>query len=202
MVQNVATSTASMVYRNPMDSELTELVRQRLYQLAKTKRFRRDALAERLGVVESAVTKNLITPGRPLTIGFVEAAAALADVPVAELLCPQGSEIKQVDAEEASLLRYLRQWPRTVRRALLAFVQFFSNEDPADTQFRNLREHWRHLNATDRERLNSYAVIFREKVLTPDQEQALNGRLRGLAARERARQGAARTKRGNDDDST
>ncbi len=202
MVEKVATSAASVVYQNPMDSELTELVRQRLYKLAKTKKFRRDALAERLGIVESAVTKNLITPGRPLTIGFVEAAATLADVPIAELFCPQGSDIKQVDAEEASLLRHLRQWPRTVRRALLAFLEFFSGEDPADMQFRNLREHWRHLSATDRERLNSYAVIFREKVLTPDQESALNGRLQGLAARERARRGAAQTKRGNDDDLT
>jgi transcriptional regulator with XRE-family HTH domain len=199
MVEKVATSTASVVYRNQMDSELTELVRQRLYKLAKTKRFRRDALAERLGIVESAVTKNLITPGRPLTIAFVEAAATLADVPIAELFCPQGSEIKQVDAEEAGLLRHLRLWPRTVRRSLLAFLQFFSSEDPADLQFRNLREHWRHLNATDRERLNSYAVIFREKVLAPDQRQALDERLQESVTRERERRGAGRTKKTNDE---
>jgi transcriptional regulator with XRE-family HTH domain len=187
VVSKIASGDDFVVYRRTVTSDpesLTEVVRRRLYRLSKQKRFRRDALAQRLGVVESAVTKNLRIEGRPLTIEFVAHVADLAQVPIAELVVPKGSDIKQVDAEEAMLLRYMRKWPRPTLRALLAFLTFFANEPPAETLKRNFDEQWRRLRVQDRERLYSYAIVFREQALGPDQLQALDDRVIGGAQRD------------------
>lgn len=157
--------------------DITELVRRRIADLHTNRRFDLARVAEALEVDPSAVSKNVRIPGRALSLRFVATVAELAHQPLAELVVPDGSLIKQLDADEAALLRYLRQWPKSVIRSLVGFLQFFADEPPAETMTRNLHEVWRRFDRQKRERLFSIALLLSEGMLTPDLLTALQERL-------------------------
>lgn len=156
---------------------LTDRVRAALRDLHQARRFSQVKLADRLKVDPSSVSHTLNKPDRPITLDFLEAASQLAGVRVAELVAEPGSVVKELNPDEAALLRALRNWPLTVTRSLVAFVAFFADEEPAATQTRNLHELWRHLNQRQREAVYGFAVMQREGSLPPEITAKLYERL-------------------------
>jgi transcriptional regulator with XRE-family HTH domain len=170
---------------------LAERLSVRLRELSEKRGFR-NALAKRLRVYPSAITPY-VSGEREMSMDMLEAVSELAAIPLAELVAPPGSLIKQLDADEAALLRHLRKWPKSVIRNLCQFVGFFADEDPAETQARNLHELYRGLRANDRDWLYSAAVMLREKALPPDLQQGLSEQL--VAELRRAEGDRGKTKR-------
>ncbi len=158
-----------------MAQSISERLLQRLQELTAKHGFQAK-LARKLSVSDQAITR-LVAGDTTLTVDALEAIAEVSGIPVAELVVPPSAVIKQLDAEEAALLRYLRRWPKTVSRALIVFVAFFADEEPAETQTRNLHELYRHLDAPMREALYGFAIGLREKSIPPDIERALFERL-------------------------
>jgi transcriptional regulator with XRE-family HTH domain len=152
---------------------LTERVRGRLVALKQEKRWKRKDVAARLGVDGSAVSR--IVTNKDITLAQLEAIATEAGVEPAELVAPPGT-LKQVNAEEAELLRYWRAWPKSVSQALLAFLRYFADESPAETQTRNVHEFWRGLNTRDRGWIFGILQMVREGILTPDLREGLTDR--------------------------
>lgn len=150
---------------------LSERVSDSLRELAERRGFRK-ALAERMGFRPSGVTPY-VKGERHVTLPMLEAISELSGVPVANLVVPPDSSIKQLNADEAALYRALHRWPLSVTRALCAFVAFFADEEPAAGLTRNLHELWRGLQAPDREWLYGIAVMLREGILPPDLRQGL-----------------------------
>lgn len=161
-----------------MTASLTERVRLALQRLFRERRFSQTNIAKRLGIVPSAVSRTLTDPNRPITLDFLEALAAeVPGVHVSELVAPSDAVLKQLNAEEAMILRALRRWPASVTRALAVFLAFFADEAPVDVQTRNLHEYWRGLGVKDREWLFGVAVLLREGTLAPDLQAGLVERL-------------------------
>lgn len=134
------------------------------------------ALARRLNFQPSAITPY-VTGERPMSLEVLEAVSELASVPLAELVAAPGSSVRELNADEAALLRALRRWPLTVTRSLCAFVAFFADEEPVAAQTRNFHELWRRMDQTRRDRIFSLAQLMSEGVLTPDLLSALQERL-------------------------
>lgn len=167
---------------------LTERVRAQLVKLHRARKFSQVAVAQRLNQFPSAVNHTLHRADRPLTLEFLEAVADTApSVLVAELVAPPGSTLKQLNPDEAALLRALRLWPAHVTRALGAFVAFFADEESEAVQTRNLHAYWRQMDQKDRDWFYGVAVLMREGSLGPDLRAGLVDRLedarRGGAAR-------------------
>lgn len=155
---------------------LTEVVRKRLYALYKKKRLNPAEVAHAVGITPNAVRRNLGEEGRPLTLAFVDACARVADEPIAELVAPIGSLVRQLSPDENTVLRYVRAWPKSVLRAFVLFLRYFAKEAPEEREFRDLVERWRGLVEKDRKRILDIATVFREKALTPDQRAAIAAR--------------------------
>ena len=150
---------------------LSERVTAHLQAFAERRGFR-TALAKRLQLSQSAISPY-VSGERPVTLAMVEAISEAANVPIAELVAPADTEIKQLDADEAALLRWLRLWPKDVTRHLGRFVQFFADEAPAVQQQRNFHEMYRNLGTKDREWLYGVSVMLREGTLPPDLQAGL-----------------------------
>lgn len=127
-------------------------------------------------MVPSAITPYVQGHREP-SLTMLEAVSELTQVPIAELVTPPEAVLKQLNPDEAALLRWLRSWPLDVTRSLVQFVAFFADEPPAARQTRNLHELWRGLGHADREWLYGVAVMLREKTLAPDLQAALLQRL-------------------------
>src|SRR5688500_6145441 len=95
-----------------MDS-LSAIVRERIVSLNKNGRFKQAAVARAMGVTPSAVN-GYFKGATEITVTLLDAVSEVAQIPVAELITPPGSTIKQLDADEAALLRWLRLWPKDV----------------------------------------------------------------------------------------
>lgn len=180
-----------------MDS-LADRVKARTLALYGDGRFTQAALAECLGVDPSAA-QGYVKGTTRISLKVLEAVSIVSGEPLAELVVPPGSLIKQVNADEAALLRALRSWPLSVTRALGVFVAYFADEPPALQQTRKMHEHYKNLDVKKREQLLSIAQLLDEGVLGPDllgalQERLLDDRL--ADAGETARR--KRTTRDND----
>jgi transcriptional regulator with XRE-family HTH domain len=144
----------------------TDRVRQRLQGLVREKKLPQSIVAGKLGIARSAVNRYVHGP-TPITIDFLEVAEEVSGVPLGELASPQESW-KQVNPDEAALLRALRRWPITVTRALGAFVAFFADEPAQVRQTRNFHELWRHLPQKKRDELYAIGVLLSGGTLAPD----------------------------------
>lgn len=154
---------------------LTEMVRARLAELSRERRFSQTKVAKRLGVDPSAVNRTIHGP-KEITLVELEVIADEANVQVAELIAPPGT-LKQVRPDEAELLRYVRMWPKSVSVALLEFLRFFADESPAETQTRNVHEFWRRMGPRERPWVYGVLQMVREGILTPDLREALAAQL-------------------------
>lgn len=192
MRRKFVTSTEPVIYR--LLELRVEHVRERLWRLHKQGRLNQTALAKRLRVKPSAISKVLNTEGRTISLELLIEAAELAQVPLAELVAAENSAVKELDPEEAALLRHLRKWPRHVRRSLLDFLAFFADEEPAVTQTRNLHALWRQIGKpSDRDWIYGVVQMVVEGILPPDLREGLVGQLRDEQQRQQA--GRAKQKR-------
>ena len=132
-----------------------------------TPRLFKKQLAERLRVGPSTITPYTSGEREP-PLHYIEAAAAIANIPIAEFVAAPGSTVRELNADEAAILRALRQWPLSVTRALCAFVAFFADEEPVAQQTRKMHEVWRHLPPEKRAAVFGYAVQAAENMIPPD----------------------------------
>jgi transcriptional regulator with XRE-family HTH domain len=165
---------------------LTERVRARLSELHDDRRFSQTKVARRLGVTPSAINRTL-RGEKALTLEELEVIADEAGVPIAELIAEPGS-IKQVNASEAELLRFVRSWPQSVREALLTFLRYWADEAPVDLQSRQVHEYWRRLGVHDRLWVFGILQMVREGLMSPEIQAGLSDRisteLKGRQARD------------------
>jgi transcriptional regulator with XRE-family HTH domain len=158
---------------------LEERVSERFKELAEKRGFA-TALAKRLGKTPSAITPY-INGSTPVSIEVLEAVSELAQIPVAELVASEESSWRELDSQEAAIVRALRHWPDTVRDAFVAFVQYFADEPPAAGQTRNVHEHWRHLSQAERDEIEPLMLLLRRRVLQPEQLKQIHRRLTAAA---------------------
>lgn len=151
-----------------MAESLYDRIFRRVRHLADTRALKGTEVARAAGVTPSVISRQL-RGEVALSFSTIEAVAELAEVPIAELVVPDGALLKQLDADEAALVRGLRLWPPHVRRLLREFLEFFADAPPGETQTRNLHEHWRRMAPHEREVLYGCAVLLRRGVLTPSQ---------------------------------
>ena len=111
---------------------------------------------------------------RHVQIRDLDRLATALGIPVAELIAPRGSDLKQLSADEAALLRAARSWPPSVRLALLRFVGYWTNEAPIDPQSRRMAQMWRDLGQKDRDWLHWLAQELLEKNVAPDLRAAIS----------------------------
>jgi transcriptional regulator with XRE-family HTH domain len=149
---------------------LTDRVRERLRR--EGRRLNQLRIAELLDMSQGNVSKTIHQDDRPITLDFLEAAAAVSGIPPAELVSEDGA-IYQLSADEALIVRALRAWPLTVRRALCQFVVFFANEEPQAGQTRRMHELWRHLDARSRLAVYGFAVEKSQGAIPPEIEARL-----------------------------
>ena len=154
---------------------LTERVRARLVELHRARKFSQTKVAARLRVHPSAVNRTL-TSNKAITLAELEVIADEAKVNAAELVAPPGT-VKQLNAPEAELLRYVRTWPTEIREALLVFLRYFGDEAPAEAQTRNVHQYWRGMKPSDRPWVYGLLQMVREGILTPDLREGLLDRL-------------------------
>lgn len=166
-----------------MRETLSERVSRRVVDLARRRGFK-TALAKRLGYGASGVSPY-VSGQRVPSLDMLEAISEVGQVPLAELVAEPGS-LYQLDPDEATLIRWLREWPKSVTHALLAFVAFFADEPPAVRQTRNLHELWRRLPSAKQEWLYGVALFLREGSLGPDQLAALVQQLKVEAGQQRS----------------
>jgi transcriptional regulator with XRE-family HTH domain len=155
-------------------------VKARVLALYQARRFKQVQLAERLGIGPSAVNPY-ISGDREISLELLEAVCDLTHERVAEIVAPASDEIRQLSPDEAALLRHVRAWPLSVRRALLSFVEYFADEAPTVGQTRNLHELWRRSDEQQRGRIFALAALEVEKGLSPDTREALARQLLGEA---------------------
>lgn len=171
--------------------DATSRVRARIRDLKDARRFKQVNVANRLGMDPSALSLY-IHGNRPLTLRVLEAIAEEAAIPLAELVAPEEGW-KQVSPGEAALLRHLRKWPAAlINDCLIPFFAFFADEEPAETQTRNVHEHWRRLKRTDREWVYGLLVMLREGLLPPDLRAGLDRQLAAERLREKSGDGVRR----------
>ncbi len=136
------------------------------------RKFTQKQLAERAKIPTSSV--NRIMQGtQPVTLDVLEAAGELAGVNPLEMLLDPKTEMKMLTPQEAQFLRQIRTWPSSTREGLLRFLEYFADEDPAETQLRQAHEHLRQLSVPLRGRAAGYLVYLLEGGLTPDVRIAL-----------------------------
>lgn len=144
-------------------------------------------LAKELNVVPSAITPY-VEGDREVTLRMLQAVSKLTGERVSEMLAPPNSSLKELDPEEAAILRWLRSWPRDVTRNLAAFLMFFADEPPALQRDRSFHDLYRNLGDKDRELIYSIALQAREQNVSPDMRAALVRRLEEDATQLRARE--------------
>lgn len=179
-----------------MRAETTYRVRQRIREMAAARQFKQTLVAKRLGVDQGSVNRYVHGP-TPLTLAFLDAVSLESGVPLGEIVSPPGA-FKEVDADEAALLRHLRRWPKSVLRSLVAFVGFFADESPVEQQTRNMHELWRRMGRKERERLYAAALLMKEGRLPPDQVESLVRHLPGDLPDDVADDGESARTDGND----
>lgn len=155
-----------------MAETLTQRVRDRLRALADDGRFSQHQVAELLDMSQSNVSKTINLDSRPLTLEFLEAVSECAKTPIGELVAETGM-LFELDAYEAMIIRALRAWPLTVRRALVDFLRFFADEEPVAGQTRKMHELYRHLDHRARLAVYGFAVQKSEGAIPPEIEAAL-----------------------------
>lgn len=173
-----------------MRESLAWRVAERLRELSEQRGFRL-SLAKRLKKTPPAITPY-VSGERAVTLEMLEAISEIAHIPLAELVALPGSDVKELNPNEAALIRALRQWPSSVTKALLTFVAFFADEEPAATQTRNLHAYFREFDQKDRDWYYGIAVLMHEGMLPPDVREGLMDR---LAVERYKRQADAATKR-------
>jgi transcriptional regulator with XRE-family HTH domain len=155
--------------------DLTERVRARLLDLSRRRRFNQSKVAARLNLHSSAINRTL-KGSKEITLKELEIIADEAQERPAELLAPPGT-VKELNAEEAELLRFFRAWPKETREALAAFLRYFADESPAETQTRNVHQFWRGMKINDRQWVYGLMQMVREGILPPDLREGLLDRL-------------------------
>jgi len=153
-----------------------------LYQ---QKRFTLKDAAARLGVSDSSLW-HYVQGDRPLTLDALDAISGASGVPLVELIADPDAAIKQLDADEAALLRAVRAWPKDVLRHLLRFVWHFDDPEPTVKQSRDMHSLFRELSESQRSWIYGLAVGLREGALPPDIQAGLTARVQGEAAALRA----------------
>jgi transcriptional regulator with XRE-family HTH domain len=161
---------------DPVATEsLTERLAALLREAGERRGFKK-ALADELHVSQSAITPY-VNGERAVTLDMLEAIAKLTNTPIAELVAPPGDTVRQLRPDEAEVLRALRKWPVEVSHALLSFVRFFADEEPAAGQTRNLHQIWRTMRQHQRDQLYGFAAHLAAGSLPPETVETLFAQL-------------------------
>ncbi|MGP1666195.1 MAG: helix-turn-helix domain-containing protein, partial [Rhodanobacter sp.] len=86
-----------------------EIAKSAVRRLNAEKRFSIAAAATQAGVSASSMW-HYVKGERPLTLDVLEVISRLSGAPMAELVAPPDAVLKQLDADEAALLRAVRAW--------------------------------------------------------------------------------------------
>lgn len=146
---------------------LADRVKRRIQALYAERRFTQTQLGDRVGLGSSGINPY-IRGDRDINLYVLEAISELTQIPIAELVAPDGETIKQLAPDEAALLRFFRMWPASVRQSLIGFLEFFANESAPDAQTRNMSELWRRSTPKERDVLHSIALLQRERAIGAD----------------------------------
>lgn len=135
-------------------------------------RYTQRQLARAVDNAESNISA-MLKGKRRLALHVVEAAARLAGRPIAEAFAVPGDELRAVSPAEAELLRYVREWPLSVRSALLDFLRHWADEPPQARSLRRTHTLLRDMSDDQRRLVEAYALMLREGGLPPDIRAAL-----------------------------
>lgn len=160
-----------------MRDTLNERLAARLRELSERRGFKRD-LAERLDLTPSAITPYA-QGERRITVDMLEAMSELSGVPLAELVAKHESAVRELNPDEAAIIRALRQWPLSVRQSLGSLLTFFADEPAPAGQTRNAHELWRQMRIQDREWVYGLMRMVVEGALPPDLREGLTDHLLG-----------------------
>lgn len=151
----------------------SERVRARLKEeFAKRPHGFKKTVADRLEVANATVTPWAAGERAP-DLDDLEALCPLLDLRLGELIAEPGSTMADLNTEEWFVVRTLRAFPESVRRALVAFLRYFAHEEPAAGQSRKMWELWRHLDPRARVAVYGFAVDKSQGMIPPDLEAAL-----------------------------
>jgi len=165
-------------------ASLSERVSAQLIEMSKVRGFK-TRLAEAMSMEPSGITPY-VNGTREVSMAMLEAMSRLSGKPIAEIVCPPGDVIKQLDADEAALIRYARAWPKSVLHALLHFLHYWSDDPPVDEQTRKLREYWRVMSVQNRGWFVGAAAMLAEGMLPPDIQEGLTRHLEAERYKRRA----------------
>lgn len=150
---------------------LTALATAGVRALWERRKFTQKGLADKAGIPASSVNR-VLQGTQPVTLSILDAVGELTESNPLELLVDPSDEMKLVNPDEARLLRYFRNWPRSTRTALLDFAQFFADEDPVTSDQRRAHEQLRRLAPSVQRRAYAYLLFLSEGGLTPDLQEA------------------------------
>ena len=162
-----------------MAHSVTERIAQNLRAHLKAHKLRQNDVAKRAGH-HPPWLNGILNGRRNIRVRDLDALATAARIPVAELVAEPGT-LKQLTADEASLVRWFRDWPATVQQGLLGFLRFWADEAPADRQARQLHELIRRASGPERTVLLGFALERAGRVWPKGLEQALVDIARGDA---------------------
>lgn len=169
---------------------VTQRIAQNLKAHLKHRKLKQNEVARRAGHTPPWLN-GILLGRRNLRVQDLDILAAAADIPAAELIAEPGT-LKQLSADEATLIRWFRRWPTTVQRALLAFLSFWADEAPAERLSRQLHELIRHMGEAERTVMLGYALERAGRVWPKTLERALVDVARVDASDEPERQKARR----------
>lgn len=124
--------------------------------------------AAKLAGIPASSMNRVRNRKQPVSLRVLDAAAYLSGREPAELILDPHTEMKVLTPDEAQLLRYSRQWPRSTRTALLTFLDFFADEPASVLQMRQAHEYLRRLTPAVLQRAVAYLLFLNEGGLTPD----------------------------------
>ena len=180
-------------------ASLSERVKARVVALYRERRFTQVALAKALSVDPSAAN-GYVSGDTRISLDVLEAVAEVSGVPIAELVAPDGSLLRQLNPTEAQLFRALRQWPGSVTEALALFLAFFADEPAIDRQTRNVHEMWRQIRTpADRNFLEGAMQMLNDGRLAPDLKEALSRQLEADRSKRAVARGAKTQRRQRDE---
>jgi transcriptional regulator with XRE-family HTH domain len=155
-----------------MKETLQERATRRIYELWERRRLSQAQLVEATGKHASTIHR-IIHGHQPVTLDLLDAVADLVQIPAAELLADEGTQVRVLPPDEAEMLSYFRTWPKATREALLIFSRFFAASPPLDAQLRAALEYLRGMGKGERDRAVAYLLLLHEGGLSRDVRIAL-----------------------------
>ena len=136
-------------------------------RLMATKRLTQTQVAKAAGLPPASINRMLKGKQR-VTLEVLDAANSLVGGDAIDLLMDPLDLRMRLSPREQALINYLRSLPSTTVDALMGFLDYYIDEDPATRQLREAHEHLRRLPDGPRQRAVAYLLFLRDGGLTPD----------------------------------